>query len=203
VVAADTTPSDGHLGVGLWFQVTFDEKCSTEKKCDYLAFYAHEEDWRNSKPSIRMCDGPPGSSGWKPLMVKGSALVYAFHSDKRNTDWGYRFTVQGLNKRGEPRLTRSFILEGVHPGKERSFSGAETLHVNLGTFGQSSPPALQLQFHPTCTVEKPDQQLTIADTLYRYVSIAFYAYDGHHRVRLFACLACVDAYPVYAVCGTE
>jgi hypothetical protein len=93
-----------------------------------------------------------------------AARVPSIHTDKRNAGP----TAQGLNKRGEPRPTRSFILEGVHPGKERSFSGAETLHVNLGAFGQTRPPGLQLQFHPTCTVEKPDQQLTIADTLYRY-----------------------------------
>jgi hypothetical protein len=138
-------------------QVIFDTRCSTEKKCDYLTFYAHEEDWRNSKPPLRMCDGPPSSTGWKtPLIVKGSQLVYTFHSDKRNTDWGYRFTVTGLNKNLEPRPTRSFTLEGVHPGKERNFTGAETFHV-LADNTHGPPPGLQLQFHPTCSVEKPDQ----------------------------------------------
>ena len=42
-------------------------------------------------------------------------------------------------------------------GKERNFTGTETYHVQAAGNCNGPLPGLQLQFHPTCSVEKPDQ----------------------------------------------
>ncbi|KAK3285645.1 hypothetical protein CYMTET_6764 [Cymbomonas tetramitiformis] len=162
--------------ISIWqasaLQVTFHPCCFTETERAALMIYDTEEAWHTGKPPLRECVGGAGSTCWRsPLLVPGSSLVYVFTAGKQRQDWKYLFHVEALGKHGKPLAVRSILVEGVLPDKQKALAGEETLRVHTeptsetGTLGATAQ-GLTLQFHPSCTIEKPEQELILAGAQY-------------------------------------
>ncbi|XP_071963026.1 zinc finger ZZ-type and EF-hand domain-containing protein 1-like isoform X2 [Antedon mediterranea] len=85
------------------FEVTFDPRCETERRYDFLEF----TDFRGV---VTRYDQKVNSEKW-PLKVSfkgGPRLQYVFHSDSSQNEWGYKFTVVA---KGSPDLTLSWIVD--------------------------------------------------------------------------------------------
>uniref|UniRef100_A0A7R9UF08 CUB domain-containing protein n=1 Tax=Pinguiococcus pyrenoidosus TaxID=172671 RepID=A0A7R9UF08_9STRA len=78
--------------------IVFHEDTSTEKRYDYLEFFADEE--LTDSVSERFKGGLggtaknfPGVDGKPPIEFEGDTIYYRFVSDGSNHSWGYKFTV--------------------------------------------------------------------------------------------------------------
>ena len=69
--------------------VAFDPRCSTERGCDRLTFFAGPD----YRPDAFSAAHDFSGSGWADFHVAGPAVYYWFRSDSSRNDWGYRFTV--------------------------------------------------------------------------------------------------------------
>ncbi|KAK3717323.1 hypothetical protein QZH41_011553, partial [Actinostola sp. cb2023] len=85
------------------FTVEFDPQCETERKYDYLEF-------TDSNGNKRRFDQKVGTDKW-PLKIHfkaGDRLLFYFHSDGSNSEWGYKFTVTA---KGSPDVALSWIFD--------------------------------------------------------------------------------------------
>ncbi|XP_048575305.1 zinc finger ZZ-type and EF-hand domain-containing protein 1 isoform X2 [Nematostella vectensis] len=85
------------------FTVEFDPRCETERKYDYLEF-------TDSSGNKRRFDQKVGTDKW-PLTLQfkaGNRLLFYFHSDGSNSEWGYKFKVTA---KGSPDVALSWIFD--------------------------------------------------------------------------------------------
>ncbi|XP_012939826.1 zinc finger ZZ-type and EF-hand domain-containing protein 1 [Aplysia californica] len=82
--------------------VEFDPRCETERRYDYLEF----ADARGLK--LRF-DEKVGTGRWpRKVTFSGPYVLFSFHSDSSNTDWGYKFTVTA---KGDPDVPLSWLSD--------------------------------------------------------------------------------------------
>ncbi|XP_033118945.1 zinc finger ZZ-type and EF-hand domain-containing protein 1-like [Anneissia japonica] len=85
------------------FDVTFDPRCETERRYDFLEF----TDFRGH---VTRYDQKVGTEKW-PLKVSfkgGPRLQFVFHSDSSQNEWGYKFSIIA---KGSPDLTLTWIVD--------------------------------------------------------------------------------------------
>ncbi|XP_073246845.1 zinc finger ZZ-type and EF-hand domain-containing protein 1-like isoform X1 [Porites lutea] len=85
------------------FTVDFDSRCETERRYDYLEF-------TDSNGNKKRFDQKVDTDKWpKSVNFKaGNRLLFNFHSDGSNNEWGYKFTVTA---KGSPDVALSWIFD--------------------------------------------------------------------------------------------
>ncbi|XP_071500526.1 zinc finger ZZ-type and EF-hand domain-containing protein 1-like [Diadema antillarum] len=85
------------------FEVTFDPKCETERRYDYLEF-------TDSKGVKTRYDQKVGSEKWPTNVTfnSGHRLQFLFHSDSSNNFWGYSFSVVA---KGKPDVSLPWLFD--------------------------------------------------------------------------------------------
>ncbi|XP_041474383.1 zinc finger ZZ-type and EF-hand domain-containing protein 1-like isoform X3 [Lytechinus variegatus] len=85
------------------FEVTFDTKCETERRYDYLEF-------TDSKGVKTRYDQKVGSDKWPTSVTfnSGQRLQFLFHSDSSNNFWGYSFDVIA---KGKPDVSLPWLYD--------------------------------------------------------------------------------------------
>ncbi|XP_027043421.1 zinc finger ZZ-type and EF-hand domain-containing protein 1-like isoform X1 [Pocillopora damicornis] len=85
------------------FTVDFDARCETERRYDYLEF-------TDSNGNKKRFDQKVDTEKWpKSYTFKaGNRLLFNFHSDGSNNEWGYKFTVTA---KGSPDVALSWIFD--------------------------------------------------------------------------------------------
>ncbi|XP_078346247.1 zinc finger ZZ-type and EF-hand domain-containing protein 1-like isoform X2 [Oculina patagonica] len=85
------------------FTVDFDPRCETERRYDYLEF-------TDSNGSKKRFDQKVDTEKWpKSVEFKaGNRLLFNFHSDGSNNEWGYKFKVTA---KGSPDVALSWIFD--------------------------------------------------------------------------------------------
>lgn len=85
------------------FTVDFDPRCETERRYDYLEF-------TDSNGNKKRFDQKVDTEKWpKSVNFKaGNRLLFNFHSDGSNNEWGYKFTVTA---KGSPDVALSWIFD--------------------------------------------------------------------------------------------
>ncbi|XP_031567894.1 zinc finger ZZ-type and EF-hand domain-containing protein 1-like [Actinia tenebrosa] len=134
------------------FTVEFDPQCETERKYDYLEF-------TDSNGNKRRFDQKVGTDKW-PLKIQfkaGDRLLFYFHSDGSNSEWGYKFKVTA---KGSPDIALSWIFD-LQLGMARLFG--VLCSAALDSRKASLPPS-------TAEVEEDDSKLLHSEiwtTLFR------------------------------------
>lgn len=85
------------------FTVEFDPRCETERRFDYLEF-------TDSNGNKKRFDQKVDTEKWpKSVNFKaGNRLLFNFHSDGSNNEWGYKFTVTA---KGSPDVALSWVFD--------------------------------------------------------------------------------------------
>ncbi|XP_020615974.1 zinc finger ZZ-type and EF-hand domain-containing protein 1-like isoform X2 [Orbicella faveolata] len=85
------------------FTVEFDPRCETERRYDYLEF-------TDSNGNKKRFDQKVDTEKWpKSVNFKaGNRLLFNFHSDGSNNEWGYKFKVTA---KGSPDVALSWIFD--------------------------------------------------------------------------------------------
>ncbi|XP_068674922.1 zinc finger ZZ-type and EF-hand domain-containing protein 1-like [Montipora foliosa] len=85
------------------FMVEFDPRCETERRYDYLEF-------TDSNGNKKRFDQKVDTEKWpKSVNFKaGNRLLFNFHSDGSNNEWGYKFMVTA---KGSPDVALSWIFD--------------------------------------------------------------------------------------------
>uniref|UniRef100_K3X8T3 MIB/HERC2 domain-containing protein n=1 Tax=Globisporangium ultimum (strain ATCC 200006 / CBS 805.95 / DAOM BR144) TaxID=431595 RepID=K3X8T3_GLOUD len=88
-----------HIAGATRMIITFDSRSRTEYNYDYVTFFkdkSKREYFGEQHYSGRDTEfNWPGVGSNPPLMIESDRCFVAFHSDRSNTDWGFKFTAKG------------------------------------------------------------------------------------------------------------
>ncbi|KAF1320211.1 Hect e3 ubiquitin ligase, partial [Globisporangium splendens] len=103
-----------HIAGATRMIITFDSRSRTEYNYDYVTFFkdkSKREYFGEKHYSGRDAEyNWPGVGSNPPLVIESDRCFVAFHSDRSNTDWGFKFTAKGQILQKKVSVKRHWMI---------------------------------------------------------------------------------------------